>query len=97
MNRPKIITGVFVALFASVVLWAGITLLEIRRDLLGLRAEQNERQTKIASARIRLEEQRELLRRLREDPAFVEETIRRKLGYVREKEFIFRFEEKTLP
>jgi len=41
----------------------------------------------------RLEDQQEQLRRLREDPAYVELMIRRRLGYAKPDELVFRFDE----
>jgi cell division protein FtsB len=40
----------------------------------------------------RLAHQEEQLRRMREDPAYVELVIRRRLGYAKPDELIFRFE-----
>lgn len=44
-------------------------------------------------AQQRLEDQQEQLRRLREDPAYVELIIRRRLGYAKPDEIVFRFDE----
>ena len=41
----------------------------------------------------RLSDQQEQLRRLQEDPAYVELVIRRRLGYAKPDELIFRFDE----
>ncbi|GAB5560444.1 MAG: hypothetical protein SynsKO_20910 [Synoicihabitans sp.] len=41
----------------------------------------------------RLSDQREQLRRLHEDPAYVELVIRRRLGYAKPDEMVFRFED----
>ena len=38
-------------------------------------------------------EQEKILQRLRTDPAYVERVIRRKLGYAKPDEYIFRFDE----
>lgn len=43
-------------------------------------------------AQQRLADQQEQLRRLREDPSYVELVIRRRLGYAKPDEMIFRFE-----
>jgi cell division protein DivIC len=43
-------------------------------------------------AEARLREQQKTLERLENDPAFVETLIRRRLGYVKPNELIFRFE-----
>jgi len=41
----------------------------------------------------RLREQEIVLERLRSDPAYVEKVIRRRLGYAKPDEFVFRFPE----
>jgi cell division protein FtsB len=41
----------------------------------------------------KLAEQELVLERLRSDPAYVERVIRRRLGYAKPDEFVFRFEE----
>ena len=43
-------------------------------------------------AQQRLADQQEQIRRLREDPSYVELVIRRRLGYAKPDEMIFRFE-----
>lgn len=40
----------------------------------------------------RLADQEEMLRRLKEDPAYVEMVIRRRLGYAKPDEVVFRFD-----
>ncbi|NBR59116.1 MAG: septum formation initiator family protein, partial [Opitutaceae bacterium] len=47
----------------------------------------------LAEANARLQEQEKYLDQLRHDPALVERMIRQKLGYARDHEFIFRFED----
>lgn len=97
MNWNKVITSVFVALFAGVAIWAGLFFLELYRDLNLMRAQENHNRRKLAEAQAKLAEQQQYLDRLRNDPALIEEVIRRKLGYVRDQEFIFRFEDKRTP
>jgi cell division protein FtsB len=41
----------------------------------------------------RLKSQERVLDRLRNDPAYVDRVIRKKLGYAKPDEFIFRFED----
>ncbi|MBI5422633.1 MAG: septum formation initiator family protein [Opitutae bacterium] len=91
MNWNKVITSVYVALFAGVAIWAGLFFLELYRDLSLLRAQEAHNRRKLEEAEVKLAEQRRYLERLQHDPALVEEVIRKKLGYVREGEFIFRF------
>lgn len=98
LNWNKVITSVYVALFAGVAIWSGLFFLELYRDLSLLRAQEANNRRKLVEAQAKLAEQQRYLERLRHDPALVEEVIRKKLGYVREGEFIFRFpEDKRLP
>jgi len=48
---------------------------------------------RLSVAQQRLEDQQEQLRRLESDSAYVEMVIRRRLGYAKPDELIFRFEE----
>lgn len=98
LNWNKVITSVYVALFAGVAIWSGLFFLELYRDLSLLRTQEANNRRKLVEAQAKLAEQQRYLERLRRDPALVEEVIRKKLGYVREGEFIFRFpENKRLP
>lgn len=57
--------------------------------------QQREAQTRqrLAELELRLAEQETVLDRLRNDPGYVEQVIRRRLGYAKPEEFVFRFEE----
>jgi cell division protein FtsB len=93
-NWPKIITGVYGALFVGVGLWAASFFLQIHREIATLRAIEASNRAKLAAAEARLLQQQTYLNQLRSDPALVERVIRRKLGYARADEYVFRFEEK---
>ncbi len=93
VNWHKLTTGIFVALFAGVVVWAGIFFLQLHRDLSNVRAQEAANKLRLAELRDKLAAQEKYLDQLRHDPALVESVIRKKLGYVRAEEFIFRFEE----
>jgi cell division protein DivIC len=98
LNWNKVITSVYVALFAGVAIWSGLFFLELYRDLSLLRTQEAHNRRKLSEAQAKLAEQQRYLERLRSDPALVEEVIRKKLRYVREDEFIFRFpDDKRLP
>ena len=93
MNWNRLISFLFVALFAGVGVFAGIFFLEMHRELTAVRAEEAAHQRKLAEARELLASQQKYLDRLRNDPALVERVIREKLRYVKPNEFIFRFDE----
>jgi cell division protein FtsB len=93
VNWHKLITGIFVALFVGVAVWAGTFFLQLHRDLSAVRAQEAANKQQLAELREKLAAQEKYLDQLRHDPAMVENVIRKKLGYVRNEEFVFRFEE----
>jgi cell division protein FtsB len=93
VNWNKVITVVFLGLFAAVGGYAGVFFLEMNRELSQLRAQERGYQRRLAEAQEKLAAQEKYLEQLRSDPKVVEQVIRRKLGYVRGQEFVFRFEE----
>ena len=97
MNWNKAITVCFVLLFAAVGGYSGVFFLGMGRELAQARAEERSYQRRLVEARARLEAQEKHLQLLRSDPRAVEQAIRRKLGYSRGGEFIFRFEDPAPP
>lgn len=97
MNWNKVVTVIFLLLFAVVAGWGALFFLELNRELTVLRAQERIHQRTLAEAREKLAEQERYLERLRRDPSLVEEVVRRKLGYIRSNEFVFRFEEVQPP
>ncbi|MBI2517870.1 MAG: septum formation initiator family protein [Opitutae bacterium] len=97
MNWHKLTSGFFFALFGAVAVWSGIFFLQMHRDLTALRAQEAANQRRLAEARTKLETQEKYLDQLRHDPALVESVIRKKLGYVRAQEVVFRFEDNRTP
>lgn len=92
VNFGKLILGLYAVLFAGILLWAASFFVQLHRDLTALRAQEAANQRRLAEAEARLRQQEKYLDQLRNDPVLVEHLIRQKLGYAREKEFIFRFE-----
>ena len=97
VNWPKLTSGIFIALFLGISLWAGMFFLQMHQELTAQRAQENANRLRLEAAQARLEEQRKYLDRLQHDPALVETVIRKKLGYAREDEFVFRFEDNRNP
>ena len=95
MNFSKLILGLYAALFAAVALWAAGFFLQMERELTTLRQQERASRRRLAEAEARLQAQEKYLDQLRHDPALVERIIRQKLGYVRAREFVFRFESGT--
>jgi cell division protein FtsB len=92
MNWPKLTSGIFLAIFAGISLWAGVFFLQMHQELTAQRSQEAANRRRLDEAQARLEEQRKYLDRLQHDPALVETLIRKKLGYARSDEFVFRFE-----
>ena len=93
MNLSKVILGVFGAAFVAVTLWGVSFFVQMHRDITALRAQEAHNQRRLADAEAKLAAQEKYLDQLRHDPALVERLIRQKLGYAKEAEFVFRFEE----
>ena len=66
--------------------------LQTRREYNQLLLAEAESKRQLAETQVKLREQERILDRLRNDPAFVEMAIRRRLGYAKPNEMIFRFE-----
>ncbi len=87
----------FTAFFMAVAVLGGIFFLQMHHDLSVLRAQEDTNLRRLAEAQSKLEAQQKYLEELRHDPEVVEAVIRRKLGYIRGQEFIFRFEDTRKP
>ena len=93
VNYPKLILGFYGALFAGVALWSVAFFVQMERDLTTLRRQEAANQRRLDEAGARLQAQEKYLSQLQHDPALVERLIRQKLGYARNQEFVFRFED----
>ena len=54
---------------------------------------ESQNRQRLTEAQERLRQQERVLERLRSDPEYVDKVIRKKLGYAKPDEFIYRFEE----
>lgn len=88
----RFIVVIYLLLFVSVAVASTTFFLQTRAEYLRLKEVERVTAERLAHARTKLQEQEEILRRLRDDPAYVEMVIRRRLGYAKPDEFIFRFE-----
>lgn len=93
MNLSKVILGVLGAAFVAVTLWSANFFVQMHRDITALRAQEAHNQRRLADAEAKLVAQEKYLDQLKHDPALVERLIRQKLGYAKDAEFVFRFEE----
>jgi cell division protein FtsB len=77
--------GVIVGLF--------VVLSQTKAEYARVREVELQVRRRLAEVETKLAEQELVLERLRSDPAYVDGVIRRRLGYAKPEEFIFRFEE----
>jgi cell division protein FtsB len=66
---------------------------EARVEYVHLKQIQERDKRRLEAAQKQLEREQITLKRLKTDPAFVEQQIRMKLGYTKPDEMIFRFEQ----
>ncbi len=92
MNLRRAIIFVYLLLFFSIAVASGYFFLQTRREYRLLQKAEAESRQQLAEAKLKLAEQKLILDRLRNDPAYVELVIRRRLGYAKPDEMIFRFE-----
>jgi cell division protein DivIC len=88
----RLLVGFFAMLFLGVGVASGVFFWQTRQEFARLEDSRDATQRKLAEVQERLREQERVLHRLGSDPAYVERVIRRRLGYARPGEFVFRFE-----
>ncbi len=92
MNLRRFISALYLTLIVGIGLAGGLYFIEAREEYGRLKTIQAESRRRVAEAEVRLKYQEQVLERLRTDPSYVEKIIRRKLGYARPEEYVFRFE-----
>lgn len=93
MSLRRIIVTLYLLLFLAVGVASGLYFWEAREEYARLKRSEAASQRRLAEVEARLAEQEKILERLRNDPVYVEKVIRRRLGYAKPEEFVFRFEE----
>ena len=88
----RLIIAVYLLLFLTLAAGSGVFFWQTRREYDRLIAIELKSKQRLAEAEQKLREQEKMLERLRTDPAYVEMVIRRRLGYAKPDEYIFRFE-----
>lgn len=92
MNLRRLIITFYLLLFLALAAGGSVFFLQTRREYRQLLKSEAEGKRLLAEAQLKLREQQRILDRLRSDPSFVEMVIRRRLGYAKPDEMIFRFE-----
>ncbi|MDR0901168.1 MAG: septum formation initiator family protein [Opitutaceae bacterium] len=93
MNLRSVLISFYLLLFVAVVAGLGVSTWRNEQELQRIRKQEQQVRLRLAQARERLADQERALERLRKDPAYVETVIRRRLGYAKPGEIIFRFED----
>lgn len=88
----RFIITFYLVLFVSVAAGSAGFFWQTRAEYNRLKDMEAASRSRLALAEERLRDQQRMLERLRSDPAYVEMVIRRRLGYAKPDEFIFRFE-----
>jgi cell division protein FtsB len=91
LNRLLLLVCALVA--AGVLAGLTVVLAQTRAEYERVRETEAQTRARLAEVEARLAEQELVLERLRTDPAYVEMVIRRRLGYAKPEEFVFRFNE----
>jgi cell division protein DivIC len=89
----KVILSLYVVLIAGLGVGGGILFLDASEEYSRLEVVQAENRRRLAEAQEQLRNQEKVLERLRNDPAYVDKVIRKRLGYAKPDEFIFHFAE----
>jgi cell division protein FtsB len=92
VNLRRFILSLYLIFILGLGVAAGVYFLEARAEYDRLHRIETENRRRLAEAEARLKQQEIVLERMRTDPGYVEKVIRRKLGYAKPDEFIFRFE-----
>ncbi len=92
VSMQRLVTIVMVVVFVVMAIGSTTVFLQTRAEY--EQRKQTERLVKerLRIAQNRLKEQEEMLQRLRNDPEYVSLVIRRRLGYAKPDELVFRFE-----
>jgi cell division protein DivIC len=93
VNSRHLILSLYVLLFAGLGIAGGYLFLDARHEYSQLVQVESLNRERLAEAQERLKSQEKVLDRLRNDPAFVDQVIRKKLGFAKPDEDIYRFED----
>lgn len=91
MNLNRALLTFYVLLFVGLGLGGAYLFLDARAELRRLAQVQAQNRARLAEVQRHLAEQEKVLERLRNDPYYVDKVIRKRLGYAKPDEFIFRF------
>jgi cell division protein FtsB len=93
VKSRRFIVSLYLVLFTGFGVGAGVLFFDARAEYLQLKQIETATRQKLAVEEVRLAAQQKVLERLRSDPEFVEKSLRKRWGYARPGEVIFRFED----
>ena len=93
MSLGRFLATLYAVVFLALSAFAGISFMQTYQELDNMRTQASETRQKLQVAEQELREQERALAQLRSDPQYVESMIRRKLGYAKQGETVFRFRE----
>ena len=93
MFLGRFLATLYAVAFLALSAFAGISFVQTYQELANLKTQETETRQRMQLAEQELREQQRMLAQLRDDPQFVESMIRRKLGYAKQGETVFRFRE----
>jgi cell division protein FtsB len=93
MSNRRLIALLYLLLFAGLVVGAAASFWPAWREYQQAAVAEARSRADLAKAEAELHAREKILERLRTDPAYVELIIRRRLGYTRPDEMVFKFDE----
>lgn len=93
MNLRRLLLCLYLAVFAGVSIAAWVYFDDAQKEYAHLKATEARNRMRLEAAERELRQENIILQRLRTDPAYVEQQIRRRLGYAKPDEGIFKFEQ----
>ena len=93
MSLGRFLATLYTVVFLALSAFAGISFMQTYQELANMQTQETETRQKLQVAEQELREQQRMLAQLRSDPQYVESMIRRKLGYAKQGETVFRFRE----
>ena len=91
LNRLLLVLAALASV--GVIAALGVVLSQTKAEYARVLEIEAQTRHRLAEVETRLAEQEIILERLRSDPGYVESVIRRRIGYAKPDEFVFRFEE----
>ncbi len=91
MTLGRFLATLYAVVFLALSAFAGIAFAQTYQQLTNLQTQESESRQRLQVAEQELRDQERMLAQLRSDPQYVESMIRRKLGYAKQDETIFRF------